>query len=102
MPSSKSKANHRESKTSHSPRRGAIKSKFENRESRILLGAHMSIGGGIHQAIERACSIGCSAMQIFVKNNMQWFARPITREEVLAFCKHAQRAELRSVFAHAN
>jgi deoxyribonuclease-4 len=77
-------------------------SAIRNPKSAILLGAHMSIGGGVHMAIERACSIGCTAMQIFVKNNMQWFARPITPEEVRAFRKHAQRAELRSVFAHAN
>ena len=62
----------------------------------------MSIGGGVHTAIERACSIGCTAMQIFVKNNMQWFARPLTRPEIGAFLKHAQRRELLSVFAHAN
>jgi len=68
----------------------------------ILLGAHMSIAGGVHRAIERACSIGCTAMQIFVKNNMQWFARPISREEVRAFHQHARRAEVRSVFGHAN
>jgi deoxyribonuclease-4 len=69
---------------------------------KILLGAHMSIGGGVHTAIERACSIGCTAMQIFVKNNMQWFARPLTRREIGAFLKHTQRRELSSVFAHAN
>ena len=62
----------------------------------------MSIGGGVHMAIERACSINCSAMQIFVKNNMQWFARPFVKEEIRAFLNHAQRAELTSVFAHAN
>jgi len=69
---------------------------------KILLGAHTSIGGGVHTAIERACSIGCTAMQIFVKNNMQWFARPLTRREIGAFLKHTQRRELLSVFAHAN
>jgi deoxyribonuclease-4 len=68
----------------------------------ILLGAHMSIGGGAHRAIERSRSIGCTAMQIFVKNNMQWFARPLTREEIRDFLDHAQRAELAAVFAHAN
>jgi deoxyribonuclease-4 len=78
------------------------KSQIENRQSKILLGAHMSIGGGVHTAIERACSIGCTAMQIFVKNNMQWFARPLTRPEIGAFLKHTQRRELLSVFAHAN
>jgi len=70
--------------------------------SPLLLGAHMSIGGGVHTAIGRACSIGCTAMQIFVKNNMQWFARPLTGQEIGAFLKHTQRRELLSVFAHAN
>jgi len=77
-------------------------SKIENRKSKILLGAHMSIGGGAHMAIERACSIECTAMQIFVKNNMQWFARPLLKEEIRAFLDHQQRAQLSSVFAHAN
>lgn len=71
-------------------------------KARILLGAHMSIGGGVHMAIERGCSIKCTAVQIFVKNNMQWFARPLTREEIRAFLEHRQRGELLSVFAHAN
>jgi deoxyribonuclease IV len=78
------------------------KSKIENRNAKILLGAHMSIAGGVHRAIERARSIECSAMQIFVKNNMQWFARPLTRLEIKAFVDHPQRGELGAVFAHAN
>src|SRR3989440_10962471 len=68
----------------------------------ILLGAHMSIGGGVHTAIERGCSIKCTAIQMFVKNNMQWFARPLAREEIRAFLKHQQRGDLLSIFAHAN
>ena len=62
----------------------------------------MSIAGGVHRAIERACSIHCTAMQIFVKNNIQWFARPLAGEEIRAFCNHMQRGELLSIFAHAN
>jgi deoxyribonuclease-4 len=53
-------------------------------------------------AIERACSIDCTAMQIFVKNNMQWFARPLTRAEISSFLQHHQRGLLGAVFAHAN
>ena len=68
----------------------------------ILLGAHMSISGGVSTAIERARSVGCTAMQMFVKNNMQWFARPLTREEARTFLEHQQRSELLSAFAHAN
>jgi deoxyribonuclease-4 len=73
-----------------------------NRDSQIVLGAHMSIRGGVSMAIERARSIRCTAMQMFVKNNMQWFARPLTSEEIRAFLNHVQRGELLSVFAHAN
>jgi deoxyribonuclease IV len=62
----------------------------------------MSIAGGVEMAIERARSINCTAMQIFVKNNMQWFAPPLTRDEIARFRQHQQRSELLSIFAHAN
>ena len=71
-------------------------------KERILLGAHMSIGGGVHTAIERGCSIKCTAIQMFVKNNMQWFARPLTSDETRAFLNHQERGQLLSIFAHAN
>jgi len=82
--------------------RGTRKSQIGNLDSQILLGAHMSIRGGVSMAIERARSIRCTAMQMFVKNNMQWFARALTREEIRAFLNHVQRSELLSVFGHAN
>ena len=62
----------------------------------------MSIAGGVHMAIERGRSIHCTAIQMFVKNNMQWFARPLRKEEIRDFLNHAQRGELLSIFAHAN
>lgn len=70
--------------------------------SPILLGAHMSIAGGARMAIERGRSINCTAIQIFVKNNIQWFARPLSKQEIREFLNHTQRGELRSIFAHAN
>src|SRR5947208_10466075 len=82
--------------------RAKRKSQIGNLNSQIVLGAHMSIRGGVSMAIERARSIRCTAMQMFVKNNMQWFARPLTREEIRAFLNHAQRGDLLSIFAHAN
>ncbi len=62
----------------------------------------MSIAGGVHRAVERARAIDCTAMQIFVKNNMQWFARPFRPDEIRSFLAHPQRHELGAVFAHAN
>jgi deoxyribonuclease-4 len=67
-----------------------------------LLGSHVSIAGGAHRAIERASSIQATAMQIFVKNNMQWFARALAPAEIRAFLDHPQRGTLGFVFAHAS
>ena len=87
---------------SNGVRRHANRSLITDHRSRLLLGAHMSSRGGVSMAIERARSIHCTAMQIFVKNNMQWFARPLTRGEIRAFLDHVQRGELSSIFGHAN
>src|SRR5437016_12346508 len=67
-----------------------------------LIGAHMSIAGGVNLAIERDRSIDCTAMQTFGKTDMQWCSRPLTRDESRTFLEHQQRSELLSIFAHAN
>lgn len=67
-----------------------------------LLGAHISIAGGVDQAFDRAHQIGATAMQIFVKSNMQWFAAaPFRDEELRAWREHPQRGRVRAVFAHS-
>ena len=68
---------------------------------RDLLGAHMSIAGGLHLALERGKAVGCSVVQLFVKNQVQWTAKPLTEDDVRMF-KKAQRATgIRRAFAHA-
>lgn len=65
-----------------------------------LLGAHMSIAGGVDKAIERGQSIGCTAIQIFVKNNNQWFGKPISPEESQSFIASKDHSNI-FVLAHA-
>jgi deoxyribonuclease-4 len=55
------------------------------RRNDLLLGAHMSIAGGVSKAIERGEAVGCTAIQIFTKNASQWKAPSLTREEVVKF-----------------
>lgn len=50
-----------------------------------ILGAHQSIAGGFHKAVQRAAAIGCQCLQVFTKNTNQWRARPIDKEEVARF-----------------
>jgi len=66
-----------------------------------LLGSHVPTVGGVSAAIDRGLGIGCTAMQIFVKNNMQWFAKPLPAYEVEAFTTHPRRDRLGAVVAHA-
>jgi deoxyribonuclease-4 len=67
-----------------------------------LLGAHMSIAGGLHHALWRGREVGCGAVQIFLKNQLQWSAKPYAEGDVSEF-KAAWRATgMRRVFAHAS
>ena len=66
---------------------------------KILLGAHMSIAGGVDKAIDRGESIGCKTIQIFVKNNNQWFGKPLPEDEIERF-KKLQKETGILVFAH--
>src|ERR1700722_8206432 len=86
-------------KTAKRPQRAVRKPPKENATS-PLLGAHMSIGGGPAKALERGRSIGCSAIQIFVKNNMQWFAKPFAEAELSAY--HASPDRPKAIFGHTS
>lgn len=56
-----------------------------------LLGAHVSIAGGVHRALGRGEDLGCTAVQIFTKNAAQWKANPLPEEEVKKFKKERAR-----------
>jgi deoxyribonuclease-4 len=66
------------------------------------LGAHMSIAGGLHLALERGHELGCFAVQIFVKNQRQWAAPPLGADEVRAFRAARRATGIPWVFAHAS
>ncbi len=59
----------------------------------------MSIAGGMDLAIERGTSIGCEAIQIFLKNANQWCGRNISGTEARRF--QSARGAL-PVFAHSS
>ncbi len=72
------------------------------KKHRLLLGAHMSIEGGLKNALERGASIGCSTIQIFTKSNRQWFAKEIARKEVEAFKEAQKNTGIAPVVAHCS
>ena len=50
-----------------------------------LLGAHMSIEGGLHNAFKHITKVNGEALQIFSKNQRQWRAPELTDAEVKDF-----------------
>jgi deoxyribonuclease-4 len=72
------------------------------RSNHDLLGAHMSIAGGLHRAMERGHDLRCNAVQIFLKNQRQWAAPPLRDSDARAFRAARRHASVRAVFAHAS
>ena len=63
-------------------------------------GAHHSIAGGFHKAVERAVETGCDCLQIFTRNINQWAVSPIKPDDAAAFRAAVKEAGLRLVVAH--
>jgi len=50
-----------------------------------ILGAHQSIAGGYYKAVETADRFKCDCVQVFTKNNNQWYAKELTDDDVQLF-----------------
>jgi deoxyribonuclease-4 len=66
----------------------------------MKLGAHMPTGGGVWTALERGVETGCEIVQIFVKNNMQWFGKPFTPQDLARYANELAAQHFHCVFGH--
>ncbi|MCB0283794.1 MAG: deoxyribonuclease IV [Calditrichaeota bacterium] len=57
------------------------------------IGAHVSASGGVENAPLNAKEIGAKAFALFVKNQRQWFASPLTTENIDGFKKNCEENE---------
>ncbi len=65
-----------------------------------LLGAHMSVAGGLHNALLEAQRQGCHSVQLFSKNANQWNAPPLNDEQVALFRRTLRKSGLRQSIVH--
>jgi len=63
-------------------------------------GAHVSIAGGIYNAPERGERLGCDAIQIFTKNQMQWSSPPLESGDISQFKKNLASHRPGDVMTH--
>ena len=62
----------------------------------------MSIQGGVHRAIERGVALGCTAIQLFTRNNVQWGCKPLGGDAIARFAEAWDASDIGPVVAHAN
>lgn len=71
-------------------------------QGQCLLGAHLSIAGGLENAIYRAAALDCTAVQIFTKNASTWKERSLKGEEIDRFDAARTETGIRAVAAHTS
>ena len=65
-----------------------------------LLGAHMSISGGVHLSPGRGRASGCSVIQIFTQNANQWRGKMPTDSDIALFREKWDESVLVDIVSH--
>lgn len=66
----------------------------------MLLGAHVSTSGGVEKAPGNGVQLGCEAIQVFTKNQMQWRAKPLQPAEIEAYKTAFKNSGIQSAVSH--
>ena len=66
----------------------------------LLLGAHMSIAGGVDNAVLQGKEVGCDTVQLFTKSSRQWVSKPLGKDEIARFHRAKKETGLNTVVAH--
>ena len=67
----------------------------------MLIGAHVSTGGGLHTAVQRGSDLGCDAIQIFHQSPRAWRPTNFGPRDHAAFNEAFAASRLSSVVIHA-
>jgi deoxyribonuclease-4 len=70
------------------------------RTMKFLLGAQVSISGGLYKAIEKGDELGFTAIQIFTRNSNTWRIKTLKEEDVARFRACLKRSHIQIVVAH--
>jgi deoxyribonuclease-4 len=68
----------------------------------MRIGAHMSVAGGVSNAVERAVLHGCEALQIFTKNANRWVSPPLGLAAVRTFRRRIGETGITPVVSHGS
>lgn len=66
----------------------------------LLIGAHTSASGGVHNALLEGVKIGASTVQLFTSNQKQWKGRKFTQEELDLWFETLKETGLKKIMSH--
>ncbi|MBN1956960.1 MAG: deoxyribonuclease IV [Desulfuromonadales bacterium] len=72
----------------------------DEKKPALLLGAHVSVAGGIEKAISRGEAIGCTAIQIFTRNASRWESKPLDPGATVKFRQAFSHSSISYIAAH--
>ena len=67
-----------------------------------MYGSHLSIAGGMHNAVAAACDLGMATVQVFTKNQQQWNVPPLKEDAVDAWRSACGDAGFAATVSHAS
>ena len=73
---------------------------IHNNDHMIRIGYHISTSGARDLAFDRAASIGCNTMQIFLSNPRSWSVSKASIDEQAAFKTKEKNSNIKPVIAH--
>jgi deoxyribonuclease IV len=68
--------------------------------NKIFIGAHLSISGGIENAIVKARELEINSLQIFTKNASTWKEKQFADSQIEAFRDEKDKSGIKFIFSH--
>jgi len=65
-----------------------------------MFGSHLSIAGGLHNALLEAETLRCQTVQIFTKNQQQWKCKPLAADAIKLWKTHCHRLGFTQTVSH--
>ena len=69
-------------------------------QEKLLLGAHTSAAGGVHNALLEGREIGATTVQLFTSNQKQWHGRTFTPENIEHWQESLKETGLTHIMSH--
>jgi deoxyribonuclease-4 len=65
-----------------------------------MFGSHLSIAGGLHNALLAAEKLDMQTVQVFTKNQQQWKCKPLDPQSIEQWSSHRRRLKFRKTVSH--